>query len=380
MPTAKPQKIFFENLDALRFICFLMVFLFHSFHTQIPAISNHAVYQFVTHTLFGNGNLGVNFFFVLSGFLITYLLLEEKRLNGRVNIRYFYVRRILRIWPLYFACVFFGFVIFPYLKSLLGQVPNETANPWAYLFFVSNFDLIKSGLPDASMLGVLWSVAIEEQFYLFWPLFIGLVPTKRLPVLFGVILVLSLVFRALFPQPLYLEYHTLSCIGDMTIGAIGAYAVLLLAGFKQYIANLSKRNWLALYLLVVFIVLFRHLGYNYPLWLPFERVAVACVFLLVILEQNYAQHSLFKLKRFKCISHLGKISYGLYCLHFLGILIMLQISNLLQINQYLWGVLLVETIIALFLTIIVSEISFHYLEKPFLALKKRFAYFVKASH
>src|SRR5690606_19427107 len=112
--------------------------------------------------LFGNGNLGVNFFFVLSGFLITYLLLIEMQLRGRINIGSFYIRRALRIWPLFYFCVAFGFIAFPFFKSMLGEIPNESANVVSYLFFLNNFDFIKNP-PDSSVLSVLWSVAIEEQ-------------------------------------------------------------------------------------------------------------------------------------------------------------------------------------------------------------------------
>src|SRR6478672_8841464 len=122
-----PQKrVFFENLDGLRFFCVLSVFLFHSFYSENKQITDHTLYHFVKSDLFGNGNLGVNFFFVLSGFLITFLLIEEKKLKGNINLPYFWIRRILRIWPLFFFCVFFGFVIMPWLKGLFGQQSTET--------------------------------------------------------------------------------------------------------------------------------------------------------------------------------------------------------------------------------------------------------------
>jgi peptidoglycan/LPS O-acetylase OafA/YrhL len=164
------KKVYFENLDGLRFLCFLSVFFFHSFHTDYASIQSSNLYHFIRRDLFGNGNLGVNFFFVLSGFLITYLLIEEKRLNGQIDIKKFWIRRILRIWPLFYFCVVFGFYIFPFLKTAFGQHPNETASIGYYLTFTNNFDFIKKGLPDASILGVLWSVAIEEQFYFVWPI------------------------------------------------------------------------------------------------------------------------------------------------------------------------------------------------------------------
>jgi len=109
----KPQQIFFENLDGLRFLCFLAVFFFHSFHTEFQEIKSDEYYTLIKKGIFGNGNLGVNFFFVLSGFLITYLLIKEKEIRHKINIPFFWMRRILRIWPLYFLCVFFWFFHIP---------------------------------------------------------------------------------------------------------------------------------------------------------------------------------------------------------------------------------------------------------------------------
>ena len=96
------KKIYFKNLDGLRFLCFLTVFFYHSFQTESANVKSSSVYQFIKFGLAENGFLGVNFFFVLSGFLITYLLIKEKELNKNINIPNFWVRRILRIWPLYF--------------------------------------------------------------------------------------------------------------------------------------------------------------------------------------------------------------------------------------------------------------------------------------
>jgi len=133
------KKLFFPNLDALRFFAFFAVFLFHSFYTEYDFIKKSHIYNFA-NTLCSNGDLGVNFFFVLSGFLITYLLLNEESLKGKINVYYFYIRRILRIWPLYFACVAFGFLIFPQIKLIFGEVPVETANPVLFFTFLSNFN------------------------------------------------------------------------------------------------------------------------------------------------------------------------------------------------------------------------------------------------
>ncbi len=220
MPVAAKhhKRIFFENLDGLRFLCFLAVFFSHSFHTDYPELSKTEIYQFIKFGVFRHGDLGVNFFFVLSGFLITYLLIAEKKLNGQINLKKFWLRRILRIWPLYYACVAFGFYVFPLLKAAFGQTPNETAHLWTYLTFLNKFDYIKTGTPDASILSVLWSVAIEEQFYFFWPVLLYFLPVRRYYLAFGLVIVGSLVFRTLYPSSRVLQHHTLSCIGDMAVG------------------------------------------------------------------------------------------------------------------------------------------------------------------
>jgi peptidoglycan/LPS O-acetylase OafA/YrhL len=373
-PVLPKPTVFFPNLDGLRFFCFLVVFLFHSFHTEYEHIKSSSIYVFVKLFLFKNGNLGVNFFFVLSGFLITYLLLKEKEFYGKINVLNFWKRRILRIWPLFFACVFFGFVIFPLLKNFLGQESNETANVFYYLTFLNNFDLIKNGLPDASVLGVLWSVAIEEQFYFIWPLLLIVIPSRGYKYLFFAIILLTLVFRGIFDNSVYNEYHTLSCIGDMTVGGFGALLIHTTTLNKK-IAAVGKGYIVGLYAAVVLIFLFRDtLQSSYYLIRVSERILIAVVFLMVILEQNYANNSLFKMGNFKFLSELGTISYGLYCLHFIGILITTNTFKIINFNNHLWQVLFLETICALVITIIIAKLSYRYFESPFLRLKHKLAF------
>lgn len=369
------KKVYFENLDGLRFLCFLSVFFFHSFHTEYDFIKDNPVYTFIKKDLFGNGNLGVNFFFVLSGFLITFLLIEEKKLNRQIDLRNFWIRRILRIWPLFYFCVFFGFVMFPMIKEFFGQVPNETASPLMYLTFLNNFDIIRSGLPDSSVLGVLWSVAIEEQFYLLWPVILFALPVRNYWMAFAAIIVSSLFYRAMNDSPLLHEHHTLSCIGDMAIGAFGAWMISESKKFKELFENLKKYQIAIIYILFGLVFLFRDevMFSSFPLRI-FERSIIALIMLSIILEQNYAKNSLFKMSDFKRISKLGTITYGLYCLHFIGILVATTITKKLGINTGLYQVLFLDTFMALGFTIFIASISYRFYETPFLKLKNKFAY------
>ncbi len=371
------KKIYFENLDGLRFLCFLSVFFFHSFFSDNASILNSTSYLFVKKGLFANGNLGVNFFFVLSGFLITYLLIEEKNINGRIDIPKFWMRRVLRIWPVYFFCVVFGFYIFPFIKTLFGQTSTETATLPYYISFLSNFEFIKKGLPDASVLGVLWSVAIEEQFYFVWPIVLAFLPVRHYWMVFSAIILSSLIFRWNYDSYLMHEHHTLSCIGDMATGAFAAWLMLVNNKFKSWVSNWNKW-WIAiLYLLFILVFFKRDILVTESFVLRvFERWLIALVIAGIILEQTFSTKSFFKLGNFK-IAKLGQITYGLYCYHFIGILITIKVLSKAGLDQSLWQVLILQTAIALLLSIIIAKLSFRFFEKPFLKLPDRFAFITK---
>ena len=383
-PTAK-AKIFFPNLDGLRFFSFLVVFLYHG-HLSIFSYlkdSQPKTYSAIEF-IFQHGNLGVNFFFVLSGFLITYLLIKEKELTGTIHVPNFYVRRILRIWPLYYLCVFLGFVAFGLLKKYSGQPIAENANPLYYIFFAANFDIMHTwpDKPDALLLSVLWSVAVEEQFYLTWPLILKIVPLKYFKYVFPSIMVLSLVFRSFHTGDNDHEFgiryfHTFSVIGDMALGGLLAYLVSYESRFKSFVTNLSKWQILGLYIITLLVTLYKHLLFPPGVPVIFERIAIAFLFGMIILEQNYAKHSLFKMSNFKLASRLGIYTYGLYCLHFLGLYFAIKVMNALRLDGSLSWVSFAMITLALLLSVIISLMSYHFYEKWFLRWKDKFAFIVK---
>ena len=364
-------KVAFPHLDGLRFLCFLGVFLFHGFPTGSAAVAQSVPYRAVRFA-FRHGDLGVNFFFVLSGFLITYLLLEEKHRRGGIHVGYFYVRRILRIWPLYFACVAFGFLVFPLLKRLAGAEPNETADPIMYLLFLGNFDVIRNGLPDAGVLGVLWSVAVEEQFYLAWPLLLAAVPLGHELWVLLTVLATSIAFRSMQTDYLVLTFHTLGLIGDMAVGGIAAYAAIRYRSFVDRISEMPRPAIWGLYALAAAVF-----SLDLEVLHPFDRLVAALVFAAVILEQNYSKASLFKMGRSSVLTLLGQRTYGMYCLHMIGNVTALQIARLLHLDADLWHVLVFVPLTSLGATILLSEVSYRHFELPFLRLKRRFQFFTR---
>ncbi len=377
MANSTKPRVSFPSLDSLRALCFLSVFFYHGFSTSTPAQRADPIWRFVKIGLFSNGNLGVNFFFVLSGFLITYLLITERSYLNRIDIPRFWLRRILRIWPLYFACVAFGFWVFPQFKSLLGAIPSETANPIYYILFISNFDLLINGLPDASNLGVLWSIAIEEQFYFIWPLILAVTPIRRYWLVFSVIIIQSWVFRALYPSTSSYEIHTLSCISDMAIGAVAASIVSTYRG-AQWVSHWPRGLVVGMHILFFVAFFFRaQIFFKLPVLHIFERSIIASLIACLILYQTHNSWNFLKLPTNGPLVALGRISYGLYCLHLIGVLAAIEVLKHLALDTEVWQILILQPILSLALTIVAAVLSYRFLEMPFLRLKKRLSYVVR---
>lgn len=149
-------RFYRPELDALRFFAFLSVFFAHGFQ---PSYANRLAWAFRNA-----GGFGLCLFFLLSSYLITELLLRERSGTGGVHLGSFYVRRILRIWPLYLAMVGFGYVF----GLMRPDAPWGTGRLLAYLFLVGNLYTARHG-PALNPAGALWSISVEEQFYLLWP-------------------------------------------------------------------------------------------------------------------------------------------------------------------------------------------------------------------
>ncbi|MEP6675439.1 MAG: acyltransferase [Ferruginibacter sp.] len=377
------SKLFFPNLDGLRFFCFLIVFLYHCNETIFKRIANDDIRN-TLHFIFQNGNAGVNIFFVLSGFLITMLLVREKEFQGTISLKNFYLRRMLRIWPLFYLCIFLGFFVFPFYKYHAVMVPEEHSNFYYYLFFAGNFDLIRiwPKLPDALTLVVLWSVAVEEQFYLTWPVFIKYINRKMYPVLFAAIIIFTLVFRWFHTGHTDADYgiryfHTFSVIGDMALGGMIAWYCSYDSPLLRFIKNMRRWQIILLYILTLVVILYKKVIFYDALPLTFERLVLAILFAFIIAEQNYAEHSFFKFSKFRTISKLGIYTYGLYCLQFIGIILVQQLGEKMGFDFKTLPQALTACLLALIFTIAISMSSYHLFEKHFLKLKDRFAFIVK---
>nr|MBI1229415.1 acyltransferase family protein [Cytophagales bacterium] len=363
------QKVFFPNLDGLRFFAFFFVFMYHCYY-EVPLQGKDSFIYLGFHKLWENGDLGVNFFFTLSGFLITFLLLSEEKQLGSFNIGGFYWRRTLRIWPLYFTTVLFGFYIFQALVNSVGGEIEETANVWYYLFFLGNFNSLINGSPVSGTLSVLWSIAIEEQFYLFWPILLLFFKKHRLA-LFIILILISIGFRAMYlHKHEVIFYHTLSVMSDLVIGSWLGWWCFKRNLRQMEMPSISRTNSASIYFVGFLLILFRKELFVFPVLVVLERLVFAIFFAYIIYEQTFFKQSLFKIGSFKNISYWGKFTYGLYCLHIPAMVFTEGFAMIGGVHESAWWVFYGKTITTFLLSLIFCRLSFRYLENPFLRLKE----------
>ena len=374
------KRVYFKNLNGVRFLAALLVIIHHmemgKFWFDQPNVYRNS---FVGGIF---GQLGIILFFVLSGFLITYLLLEEHKRSGTISIKSFYMRRVLRIWPVYYLIVLFSLFVAPQIDFL--YIPDYTEHindgflvkAGLYLSFLPNLGyVVYEHIAYATQT---WSVGVEEQFYLIWPVLMlwAINKKKMLPALLGFIgvylslkTVTILVHEADLTNKaneglwLFVDHFSIDC---MAIGGIGAY---LLFHKKDKILKVlfNKYLQLTLYILLAIITV---KGWVLPLY---HKELLALLFVIVILNLAGNKNSIINLE-FRLLNYLGKISYGLYMYHNLVLIVVLKLLmmyNLADLGTVYGNV--IYYLLSLGLTVILSAVSYEYFEKWFLKLKDRFA-------
>lgn len=350
----------------------LLVFVFHVFSLNREIWGEFyqtSSFQFL-YKITNHGHIGVSLFFVLSGFLITYLFLNELKSTGKINLIHFLFRRILRIWPLYFLVSIFGFFLFPQLPYGITTVHEF----WRFALFLSNFDEIYVGLNDRiNFLTTTWSISVEEQFYYTWVIVMGIIRFKKnrdFAWFFIALIVASIVFRAFHSSTeRVLYYHTLALISDLAIG--GLTAVWTFNGNAvKFISSLSKMRLVFIYCIGLLLILLEN-KLNSPVWIVVQRCIHGLFFAFVLLEQVYSTNSFWKADKVIGFEKSGRLTYGFYLYHTIVIYYCAQLFD-----SYGW-----TTHVAHFtsyfslvfgLTYCLSWLSFQYFERPILNLKNNF--------
>ena len=335
------------QLDAIRGVAVLVVIM-HNQSTLYPSLYLERV--------FANGWMGVDLFFVLSGFLITRILLDSKQSEG--YFKNFYARRCLRIWPLYYSLIFFMFVVVPFVRPSEANTVFEKSSPWwAYPLFLQNF-LIPIPTSATGPLAVTWSLAIEEQFYLVWPWVVRYSSYAQMRRIAVSVICLSPALR------LYLSvwdidlYTNVFCRLDGLMA--GALLALIVRADNFSPGKFVKIAWICLVVVLPLAFVTEALNAR---WIVFSLTALASAS-FVYLSLFSAQKTLQRALTNRFLVYTGTISYGLYLLH----KIPFDVARTFHLDQ---NPLLAMPII-LVACYAAAVLSWKLLEKPFLDLKRFF--------
>ncbi len=361
---------YFKELNSLRFLGFLGIFFGHIFFSENLEIINHDLYSLAFRYGKILGFISLDSFFVLSSFLITWKALEEFHISGKFQLKHFLIRRSLRIWPLYFLIVFLGFFI-EYIGAHYNQEITTLPSFWSFFLFILNYDMIINGYEFLFFMVFLWSISVEEQFYIFWSIILKWFQ-KYLLMISIILVIVSLVFRYYFiNDSLNLNFNTISTLGNFGIGAMIAIDAFQKNKLFKWVKDLSKTKIIVTYLVMIMVYLIMPQLMEYDFFIIIQRLLFSIFFSFIILEQSYCEHSFFKFSKIKPFNFFGKISYGLYCYHGIVITIILHLKS--NFNDSLFSSLLLFPIIIFSFTLTISYFSFKYYESKFLKLKSKFS-------
>ena len=352
------NKIYLPGLNGISAIAALAVVASHINHRSIG-------FGLPAMPLLDLAGYGVTMFFVLSGFLITFLLLKEKKMTNTINYKFFFIRRALRIWPLYFLYLLILILIFG-VDSFRGTLVY-------YVFFMPNFvNLVVAEygvVPVSKVLsekiGHYWSLGVEEQFYIFWPLVIKFFNRYLFVflILFPILFLLFKIFLKILHSPIEIQaFFHYSRFGCLAIGGIGAYL------YCNHIERLKYFNSILLQILCWSIMVLIATN-NFYIYGIINHEIVAIVTVLLIFNQIHNPKPIINLEN-AFFDFLGKISFGLYVYNPLVIFFMQKIINNLAVNTVLKMVLVYTSVFCAL--ILVSYLSFKYYENYFLKFKKNF--------
>jgi len=371
MLSLQEKKPYFKNLDSLRFFAAFFVILGHCIRS-VPKIKIPLANSIINSFL--DGALWVSFFFVLSGFLIGYLIYVELK-EESFSPKKFLIRRALRIWPLFYAVIFLAFFIFPILRFYLSGILFWYPSWWKFIFFGGNYVILEAHKTGNDLLAphpalVTWSIAVEEQFYILISIIILFVKQKYLIIVTSCIAIFGIGYLLLIEESKsYLHSHTFWSTFDFFIGI----TLGLLFAFHQKCRDFVSRNRIYLKWFIISVVIALLLMKDFSVSYNLIKISYVTLFAIIIIYAIYSSSRFFNaIGNNVWLSYFGKISYGIYLWHSF-----VQYPLNLYSHKYFGQTPSIqkELIIALLtvvITLIIAHLSFKYFESYFLKLKSKF--------
>jgi peptidoglycan/LPS O-acetylase OafA/YrhL len=356
--TRLPERVYFPSLNGLRIYAALSVVIAHTSH-NFGELRTQPAHYALLNAITLDAQSAVNLFFVLSGFLITYLLLHEQSRTGTISVSRFYIRRILRIWPLYYLIVFLGLGVLP---ILLG--PTYALSDFPPYKTVLILLLMPNLVGVLGPLTHLWSIGLEEQFYLVWPWVLR--STGRfIRVSLGIVIVkiaIAPVVTAFHVDSLELLFLSLR-FECMAIGALGAYLYFHKHWLLRWVYSPVGQGCGLVTIVFLAVV-------DIPVSL-LGNLITSVLFTVLILNVATNTRSWIRFEN-QTINALGKISYGVYMYHYLLLYIVIFTLNAVGMQEgHLYSLVLYSVTIGG--TLFLAAVSYRWFESPFLQWKTWFA-------
>lgn len=350
------KLVYYKNLDGIRGLAALMVLIFHFFSYPISTYFEAELFRKLTVV----GEHGVSLFFVLSGFVVTRILLKKK--NDKASLYSFYKNRILRIFPLYYFSLLVWYFVLP--LALEEPIPSFESQIPFYLY-LQNFSWLTEW--EQSGPAHFWSLAVEEHFYLLWPILIILLGAKKLNYKIYVIVFLVLITKYFFLiNGLSINKLTFTRLDQIALGGVIAFYEVKNANVFSDVKTIRILSILSVFSLLLggYILFVQEEFFFYKELFKYNILALFFLCIIWIAAAKSSQkvwwNSLLMSRPFQL---LGKVSYGIYVWH-IFILV-------LQQKFFISEIVYLDLSITIILTLSVSYISFLFIEKPFLKLKTK---------
>jgi peptidoglycan/LPS O-acetylase OafA/YrhL len=367
-------------LDGVRGFAILLVLLLHFSAYGHGLQRTDLLIDQLYYRVAAAGWIGVDLFFVLSGFLITGILYDAKR--SPHYFRNFYARRMLRIFPLYYGALIVFLVILPRLwPEHAGLRSMEADGAW-YWTYLSNVKIAMDGWPEFGAIGHFWSLAVEEQFYLLWPLVVLAFNRRQLQITCLICVVIALAVRVVLNARGNNAAAFVLTPARMDVLAAGAYVALDARGPHglQRLARFALPTASLMAGLSVLIVILRKGFAAYdPLVSTIGHTIIAVLFAAVLVLALTLPRQTFLVRMFESttLRFFGRYSYGIYVFHHPLLFLMAGVVPLAILPSVFGSQLLRQTVfvaIATAVSVFLAFLSWHLFEKRFLRLKAHFPY------
>jgi len=371
------KKSHFDNVNALRFMAFLAIFSAHAFITYNQQIKVSTLYSDLRQFTSNINDAAYSLLFILTAFLNTWSIFEERFIYKKMNVLRFYMRRIFSVLPLYFIAFLLGNYIAPMLAGSVNMPTWEKIIEWKYLLFVFNFNYVETWNPLLGFTGNMWSIAVSIQFLIVWPFLMDLFRRNE-TIMFGLLLFVFAGFTWLTGGDPSFKFHTLNYLPEFVAGSFVAYISFFKYSSYNRLKENTRRTIGSVYLLFIVFLVLRSKVLNQFSEAPqfvlhfTEKVLIAGTLAYFLFEQNFNSNSVLKMAKLKFMTFPGKIAQSLYTYMPLGIVVGFITTAFLVDTETLTSVTLLRPFIALFVTFAVSIFSHEYLEKKFLRRKKNY--------